>query len=141
MNDILFSKDGTVGKVALVSTNEKFVVLSSLAIIRANTKMVLPKFLAITLSAPDFQKDAIGSKTGLAIKRIVLKHLRELSINIPPILEQIRITELIEVLDDLIKKTERTFTYSKNLRSSLLTDLLSGEHEIPASYDKAMGAA
>ena len=141
MNDILFSKDGTVGKVSLVSTNEKFVVLSSLAIIRANTKMVLPKFLAITLSAPDFQRDAIGSKTGLAIKRIVLKHLRELSINLPPILEQSRITELIEVLDEVIKKTEQTFIDSKKLRSGLLNDLLNGEHEIPSSYDKVMGAA
>jgi len=141
MDDILFSKDGTVGKVSLVSTNEKFVVLSSLAIIRANTKMVLPKFLAITLSAPDFQRDAIGSKTGLAIKRIVLKHLRELSINLPPILEQSRITELIEVLDEVIKKTEQTFIDSKKLRSGLLNDLLNGEHEIPSSYDKVMGAA
>jgi type I restriction enzyme S subunit len=141
MNDILFSKDGTVGKVSLVSTKEKFVVLSSLAIIRANTKIVLPKFLAITLSAPDFQRDAIGSKTGLAIKRIVLKHLRQLSINIPPILEQSRITGLIEVLDEVINKTEQTLIDSKKLRSSLLNGLLSGEHEIPTSYDKFIGAA
>jgi restriction endonuclease S subunit len=141
VNDILFSKDGTVGKVSLVSTNQKFVVLSSLAIIRANTNKILPKFLAITLSAPEFQRDAIGSKTGLAIKRIVLKHLRELSIKIPPILDQKRIIELVEVLDEGIKTAQQTLTESQRLRSSLLSDLLSGEHKIPASYDKVMVAA
>jgi hypothetical protein len=30
---------------------------------------------------------------------------------------------------------------AKRLRSGLLSDLLSGEHEIPASYDKVIGAA
>ena len=30
---------------------------------------------------------------------------------------------------------------AKNLRSGLLSDLLSGVHEIPASYDKVLGAA
>jgi hypothetical protein len=30
---------------------------------------------------------------------------------------------------------------AKDLRSALLADLLSGEHEIPASYDKFIGAA
>jgi type I restriction enzyme S subunit len=141
VNDILFSKDGTVGKVAIVSTKEKFVVLSSLAIIRANTKLLLPKFLAITLSAPDFQSAAIGSKTGLAIKRIVLKHLKELSIKIPPLLEQSRIIELIDVLDEVVKKAERAVLNSKRLRFGLLSELINGEHEIPPNYDKVMGAA
>lgn len=47
--DLLFSKDGTVGKVSLVDYNKEFVVLSSLAIIRPNKislfKIYFKKFI------------------------------------------------------------------------------------------------
>ena len=38
--DLLFSKDGTVGKVSLVDFNKDFVVLSSLAIIRPKNTII-----------------------------------------------------------------------------------------------------
>jgi type I restriction enzyme S subunit len=140
-NDILFSKDGTVGKVALVLNAEKFVVLSSLAIIRSTNSVILPKFLALTMSSSEFQRNAIGSKTGLAIKRIVLKHLRDLRIKVPTISEQQRIIEIISEMDLVISSSLKTFAESANLRTGLLSDLLSGKHEIPLSYDKVIGAA
>ena len=140
-NDILFSKDGTVGKVALVVDAERFVVLSSLAIIRSTNSVILPKFLALTMSSSEFQRNAIGSKTGLAIKRIVLKHLRDLRIKVPSIAEQQRIIEIVSEIDLLISCNLKVLAESKKLRTGLLSDLLSGEHEIPASYDKVIGAA
>jgi hypothetical protein len=36
---------------------------------------------------------------------------------------------------------DSTITKSQNLRSALLSDLLSGNHEIPTTYDKLIGAA
>jgi hypothetical protein len=44
-------------------------------------------------------------------------------------------------MDDVIQTTEQAVTNAKNLRSGLLSDLLSGEHEIPESYDVFVGAA
>ena len=44
-------------------------------------------------------------------------------------------------MDDVIQGTEQAVTDAKNLRSGLLSDLLSGEHEIPMSYDKFLKAA
>ena len=43
--------------------------------------------------------------------------------------------------DEVIEATQRSIEDSKVLRSGMLSDLLSGEHEIPESYDKVMGAA
>lgn len=43
--DLLFSKDGTVGKVSLVDFEKDFVVLSSLAIIRLKRSIILPSLL------------------------------------------------------------------------------------------------
>ena len=65
----------------------------------------------------------------------------EIEINLPPLDEQKRIIGIVSSMDDVIQSTEKAVTDAKNLRSGLLSDLLSGEHEIPASYDVFMGAA
>ena len=97
--DVLFSKDGTVGRIALVQTHEPFVVLSSLAILRADETVLSPAFLALCLSGPVFQSEATGQKTGLAIKRVVLKNLKQISIPAPPLPVQRRIVDLMTHLD------------------------------------------
>ena len=56
--DILYSKDGTVGKIALVNEEKEFVVLSSLAIIRP-TSMINPKFLMYSMMSPKFYDFAL----------------------------------------------------------------------------------
>ena len=60
---------------------------------------------------------------------------------LPPLEEQKRIVEIVSCMDDVIQGTEQAVTDAKNLRSGLLSDLLSGEHEIPMSYDKFLKAA
>ena len=52
-----------------------------------------------------------------------------------------RIVEIVSSMNDVIQSTEQAVTDAKNLRSGLLSDLLSGNHEIPASYDSLLGAA
>jgi hypothetical protein len=44
-------------------------------------------------------------------------------------------------MDDGITATEKLISITKQMRSGLLSDLLDGNHEIPDSYDKVMGAA
>ena len=85
---ILFSKDGTVGKVALVQGYEPFVVLSSLAILQPKPKLIRSDYLKYFMLCPLLQETAIGSKTGAAIKRIVLRTIKTLQIPLPPLGEQ-----------------------------------------------------
>jgi restriction endonuclease S subunit len=69
------------------------------------------------------------------------KTFSDLVFFVPPFEEQKRIVEIVRSMDDVIQSTEQAVTDAKNLRSGLLSDLLSGEHEIPASYDVYVGAA
>ncbi|WP_222940558.1 N-6 DNA methylase [Hymenobacter sp. BT491] len=87
-NDILFSKDGTVGKAALVKEDNEFVVLSSLAILSPDEDIILPEYLFAIVSAPTFVNIAIDNKTGVAIRRIVLRALKSIEIPLPPITVQ-----------------------------------------------------
>ena len=69
--------------------------------------------------------------------------IRTLYNNIPmaPLVEQKRIVDVVSSMDEVIQSTEQAVAAAKNLRAGLLSDLLSGEHEIPESYDKFVGAA
>jgi type I restriction enzyme S subunit len=69
--------------------------------------------------------------------------IRKLYNNIPlaPLAEQKRIVEVFSSMDEVIQSTEQAVVDAKNLRSGLLSDLLSGQHEIPTSYDVFVGAA
>lgn len=60
---------------------------------------------------------------------------------LPQLNEQKRIVEIVSSMDEVIQSTEQAVVGAKALRSGLLSDLLSGNHEIPASYDSLMGAA
>ena len=82
-----------------------------------------------------------GLSAGTSFKRISTSVLKTVSINFPPIGEQKRIAAVISEMDEFLESIQRTSIEAKNLRSGLLSDLLSGTHEIPASYDKVIGAA
>jgi restriction endonuclease S subunit len=64
-----------------------------------------------------------------------------LKCNVPPKPVQLEIITIISELDDFTESSQATMNKARELRSGLLSDLLSGEHEIPASYDKVIGVA
>lgn len=101
--DVLFSKDGTVGKVSLIDYKKDFVVLSSLAILRPSSE-IQSKYLAQYLQSPFFYDRAIKSKTGAAIKRVVLRTIKNLDIPLPPLPEQKRIVSKLDTLFEKIDK-------------------------------------
>lgn len=130
-NDILFSKDGTVGKVALIGFEKDFIVLSSLAILRPNMSCIDTTYLYNFLNSPLALDQAIDKKTGSAIRRIILKNLRSINIPIPPIGEQKRIVKKIESTQSKIKVIEDNVTKAEALiekyRESLLQKTFRGE--------------
>ena len=129
--DILFSKDGTVGKVSIVDYKKNFVVLSSLAIISPNEKIINPRFLFFTLKSASFIKEAVEKKTGAAITRIILKTLKNIKIAIPNLDEQKKIISSLDKFNNENKKIIRLYKLKifnlKQLKVSILNQALSGE--------------
>ena len=132
---------GTLGRVAFVGPqDEPLTVDSHLTIVRPDENKIQPSFLGLSLHfrEADIEGLAAGSSGQTELSREALGNL---IITIPPIPEQKRIVEIITSMDKVTNQTQQTITESQNLRSGLLSDLLSGEHEIPSSYDKVIGAA
>jgi type I restriction enzyme S subunit len=86
-------------------------------------------------------RDQFWQIRGQAQPFISLGDVKKTKVTLPPLPEQKRIVDLMSSMDDGISATEKLISETKQLRSGLLSDLLSGEHEIPTSYDKVMGAA
>jgi type I restriction enzyme S subunit len=67
--------------------------------------------------------------------------LKSVMLPVPPLMEQDRVLELIRSIDDVLRATESAIEAGNGLRSALLSDLLSGDHEIPESYDTLLEAS
>ena len=95
------------------------------------------KFLHLWLeSIFDLKRVVVGTGQPYVQRPLLLRE----KIELPPLNQQIEIANLISSFENEISATERLARGTKQLRSALLTDLLSGNHEIPSSYDHQTGA-
>lgn len=132
--DLLFSKDGTVGKVSLVNYDKDFVVLSSIAIIRPKRNVILSTLLKYILKDSEFLQKATGMKTGVAIRRIILKHLKLIEISFPQSLsEQQQIVSILDeafaAIDQAKANLQRNLQNAKELFQSELNSIFTNKGE------------
>jgi restriction endonuclease S subunit len=120
--DVLFSKDGTVGKVHVVRTDQKFSVLSSLAILRPKHD-VDPDFLGHALRSPKVLEEALRRKTGSAIRRIILSDLKQVRIPLPSLSEQRRIAAILGKANDLCVKRREALAQLDRLAQSIFVEM------------------
>jgi type I restriction enzyme, S subunit len=124
---------GTVNK-----TPQKTWITGNAMVLKPKNDSLLRDFLFLSLTSYVDLKSCIS---GSAQPQITREGLSPQKILIPPLAEQKRIVEIISVFDNQIEALDSTLAKTKNLRSALLSDLLSGNHEIPTTYDKLIGAA
>jgi type I restriction enzyme S subunit len=140
--DLLMSCSGTIGKVALVPAVAPVGIINQALLKISTSSQVLAEFLLYWTQSEIFRL-LIAENSGGAVQQNVasVKLLKDIKINLPSLTKQKRIVEIVSSMDDVIQSTEQAVADAKNLRSGLLSDLLSGEHEIPAPYDVFVGAA
>jgi restriction endonuclease S subunit len=99
---------------------------------------VLPGFLYLWL---DLMLDLSTIVAGSGQPYVQRPALKSVKLALPPLSEQLRIIGTASEIDAFIHSTEQAVNSAANLRSALLSDLLSGAHKIPESYDRLLGAA
>ena len=124
IDDVLFSKDGTVGKTFVYRQSEKVVLLSSIAIIRLDKDQLDPEFCSQFLLSPLFYHELENAKSGSAIRRIVLNDLRKVELPKPPLPEQQKIAAILSSVDDVIEKTRAQIDKLKALKTGMMQELL-----------------
>lgn len=109
IDDILIAKDGSVLKhIFRVKSKPDYVLLSSIAIVRPNKKLIDPSFLVFALKEPA-TKDLILNNFvgGSGVPRIVLKDFKKVDLTIPLLPEQNRISEILASLEDKVNLLNR----------------------------------
>ncbi|MGG1846190.1 restriction endonuclease subunit S [Bacillus wiedmannii] len=122
--DVLLSKDGTIGKTLVYKQWDEIVLLSSIAIIRANKAVLLPQYLMFFLQSPYFYWNLERLRSGSAIKRIVLKDIKRVLLPIPSLKEQQKMASILSSVDEAIEKTEDIIEQTEKVKKGLMQQLL-----------------
>ena len=97
IDDILLAKNGTTGVAAIVDTDKIFDIYVTLALIRPNKEIILPRFLLQVINSPICKNQFDEHLTGIGVPNLHLRDIRTTMIPLPPTLaEQQRIVNRIE---------------------------------------------
>ena len=123
-NDILITKDGTIGKVGFVHTvPQKTTVNSSILVVRPS-KLIYQRYLFYYFKAPLFQKIVRDKIKGTAVPHLFQHDIKKFQINIAPFKEQKRIVTKIESIFAEIDAIEQSVKFTLQLLDQLKNSTL-----------------
>lgn len=135
--DVLLTIVGSIGRSTLVPPNPQFALQRSVAILKPSG--VTGKFLSYYLQTPQAFRYYAAQARGTAQQGLYLRHLKQLPVPVPPLLEQQRIITAVEEqfsrLDAAVATLERvigSLTSAQagrvgQLRSAILSAAFSGK--------------
>ena len=125
--DVLVTKDGTIGKVAIVPKLDKPATLNShVYVFRTKPKLEL-KFLFRILQSSTFRRFIDNLQSGSIIVSLAQKDLKNFEFEIPvDIKEQEAIATVLTAMDDEIEALENERDKIVQIREGAMDDLLTG---------------
>jgi type I restriction enzyme S subunit len=126
-NDVLVTKDGTIGKVAIVPELNKPATLNSgVFVFRTNSRLV-PAFLFRVLQSSVFREFIDTLSAGSTIKHLYQKDLKKFEFEIPvDTKEQEAIAAVLTAMDEEIRDLETERDKIIQIREGAMDDLLTG---------------
>jgi type I restriction enzyme S subunit len=130
-DDLLICSRGTIGRCAIIDTDEIFCLMGSVILLRPPSELS-SRYLLAYLSTEATQKLMQGMSGATAVKALYLKDIRNCPVPIPPLAEQHRIVAKVDELMALCDRLEASLTTSDQTRTRLLEATLT-EALAPAS--------
>ena len=100
--DILYCLRGSIGKKAIVSTDIKGAIASSLVIIRPNSEKLYGEYLMLALESPAIKKQLTKANNGSSQPNLSAASVREYEIELPELLIQREVVEKLVKVRDII---------------------------------------
>lgn len=134
-NDLLITKDGTIGKLAIVKDMPyKAILNSGVFVTRPIHNKYLSKYMYWLLSSTIFEKYIKFMETGSTIKHLYQETFVNFSYPIPSIIEQteilnyldIKIGEIDSIKSNILKQIEKL----KEYRQSLIYEAVTGKIDV-----------
>lgn len=132
--DILFSKDGTIGRTVAVECEKEFVVASSLIIIRPHIEILRPRFLNYLCKSDVVVSQVESFVKGAGLPRLSIQNLLKVVGVFPPAEEQDAIATLLDAeitrLNALDFEARRSIDLLKERRSALIAASVTGKIDV-----------
>lgn len=126
-NDVLVTKDGTIGKVAIVPELNKPATLNSGVFVFRTNRRLVPAFLFRVLQSSIFKEFIDTLSAGSTIKHLYQKDLKKLEFKIPvDTKEQAAIAAVLTAMDKEIADLETEREKMIQIREGAMDDLLTG---------------
>ncbi|EAJ1622797.1 hypothetical protein CT510_09155 [Campylobacter upsaliensis] len=130
-NDLLITKDGTIGKTAIVNNCPKQATLNSgIFLVRTMKKMCFVKYLFFIINSQYFKEFVNVKTSGSTIKHLYQSDFHDLKIPLPPLQEQKQIANFLdekcEKINSAIEKTKRQITLIKEYKNTLINEAVCG---------------
>ncbi len=116
------------------------VASTGFAVLRAQPDWCLPEYIWAVVRTDIFVDYLMSQATGSAYPAVSPKAIGAYLLNLPPLAEQQRIVDVLNSVDEVASGCDAVRGRAIDLRTGLLSGLLSGRHEIPASYDRLLRA-
>lgn len=137
-NDLLVTKDGTVGKTAfVVDCPAKATLNSHIFLVRSKDGTVEPEYLYYILNSQIFADFMRNILTGTTIKGLTQGNFYKFTFEAPDVPTQKKIVEVLESIDTVIDKTREFIAKYKNIKAGMLHDLF--ETHLEGCAKKALG--
>ena len=89
--DILITKDGTIGRAAVVDADREFCINQSVAVIWLHSCQMERKFMLTVIESELTQKPIWAKACGVGIQHLSITEFAKMALPIPPLAEQTRI--------------------------------------------------
>jgi len=135
VGDVLFSKDGTIGRTIVVGEGSPgFVVASSLIIIRPSREELLPSYLDFLCQSWVVSQQVDGFVKGAGLPRLSIQNLTKVVGVFPPLEEQALISDFLKMqsatASQLTSEALRTMELLKERRSALISAAVTGKIDV-----------
>ena len=143
--DVLFSKDGTVGRTVVVHEDREFVVASSLIIIRPDQRLLNAAFLHKLCQSHLVGNQVESYVKGAGLPRLSIQNLLKVVGVFPPIPEQLAIAAFLDQetakIDELAQAAERGIALLQERCTALISAAVTGKIDVRGAAPAAAEAA
>jgi len=128
-----------VGSIGLNNLYDLAIVSPMYSVFRTKDKL-LPKYLYFWTQLPIFRNMVINNTAGSVRESLNFSRLINFDFLLPPLIEQRKIAEILETVDNAIEKTDAIIEKYRRIKKGLMADLLTGKIRlIPYGHSEAEG--
>jgi len=129
--DMLITKDGTIGNAAIVPSGPKFCINQSVAAVWLRSCPINRRYLATVIESPMTQRLIQEKARGVAIQHLSITDFAKMPLPLPSLEEQEAIANEVDhqlsIIDEVTEVAEQDLALAERLRQSILKTSFEGK--------------